>query len=224
MPSNFTKQLQQISSVGGGFLNGGAGDTIVGGALTGVPTGVQATQGIQDIPGDRIVFGMADALALSNTSVGTLYGGMYQYVTTYVSSVGTPTINRGLFWRTASASNTYTVTPDESGNLGADYWAGLSINTLVAGNSWWMQMAGKAMGLFRAVLTGVTPAAGCAVYFAAAGAGADLGTLDCFAGNAANPTYNDVQHMQNLYVGVAATAPVAATASVIEMDLKRVRF
>lgn len=224
MPSHWAKQLQQISSSGAGFLNGGAGDTVIGGALTGVPAGVQATQGIQDIPGDRIVFGMADALAMSNTSIGTLYGGMYQYVTTYVSSVATPTINRGAFWRTASPSNDYVVTPDESGNLGADYWAGVYINTLTAGNSWWIQIAGKVKVLFRAVLTGGTPAAGGAVYYAAAGAGADVGTFDVFSGNAANPTFDDVQHMQNLYAGVAATAPVAATASIIEMDLKRVRF
>lgn len=224
MPSNFTKQLQQISSVGGGFLNGGAGDEVIGGILTGVPSSIGASQGLQDIPGDRLVLGMADALALSNTSVGTLYGGMYQYVTTFLTSTATPTIKRGLFWRTASADNTYTVTPDETGAMGADYWAGVSINTLTKGNSWWMQLAGKATVLFRAVLTGVNPAAGCGVFYAAAGAGADVGLFDVFAGNAGNPTFDDAQHMLNLYCGQALTAPVAATASIINMDLKRVRF
>lgn len=224
MPSNWTKQLQQISSVGGGSLNGGSGDEVVGGVLTGVPAAIYASQGIQDIPGDRIIFGMADALAMSDTDIGTLYGGMYQYMTTYVSSVGTPTINRGLFWRIASADNAYVTTPDESGAMGADYWSGVAINTLTKGYSWWQQVAGKVKVLFRAVLTGVAPAAGCAVYFAAAGAGADLGTFDVFAGNGASPTFDDIQHMQNLYAGVAETAPVAATASIIDMDLKRVRF
>lgn len=224
MPTNWTKQLQQISSVGQGYLNGGAGDTVIGGAITGVPAGIQVSQGIQDIPGDRIVFGMADALAMSKTSVGTLYGGMYQYMTTFVTSVATPTINRGLFWRILSADDSYTVTPDESGAMGADYWAGISINTLTAGNSWWMQIAGKVKALFRAVLTGPTPAAGCAVYAAAAGAGADVGTFDIFSGSLNNPTFDDVQHMQNLRVGLAETAPVAATASIIDVDLGRVRF
>lgn len=224
MPSNWTKQNQQISGAGQRYFNGGTGDEVIGGILTGVPSGLQISQGIQDIPGDRIIFGMADALAMSNTSVGTLYGGMYQYVTSYVSSTAAPTIKRGLFWRIASTDNSYTVTPDESGAMGADYWAGVSINTLTRGNSWWMQIAGKATGLFRAApLSGVGTAGG-GVYNAAQGAGSDVGTFDVFSQNANNPTFDDVQHMQNLYVGVAETAPAAATASVFDMDLKRIRF
>lgn len=223
MPSNWTKQLQQVSAAGQRYLNGGSGDEIVGGRLTGVPSGLNVSQGIQDIPGDRLILGMADALAMSNTTIGTLYGGMYQYMTSYSAAVATPTIKRGLFWRIASADDSYVVTPDESGAMGADYWAGIAINTLTAGYSWWMQIAGKATGLFRTLLTGVG-AAGCGVYFAAAGAGADVGTFDVFAGAGGAPTFDDVQHMQNLYVGVAETAPANATASVFDMDTKRVRY
>lgn len=224
MPSSFTKQLQQLSAAGAGYLNGGTGDSVIGGLLTGVPAGLNISQGMQDIPGDRLVLGMADALAMSKTSIGTLYGGMYQYVTTFATSVATPTINRGLFWRILSADDSYTVTPDESGVMGADGWAGVGINTLVAGNSWWMQSAGKVKVLFRAVISAVTPAAGCGVYYAAAGAGADVGTFDCFAGNAGAPTFDDIQHLQNLYAGVAEAAPANATASIIDIDLRRVRF
>lgn len=223
MPSNFSKQLQVISAAGQGFLNGGSGDTVVGGALSGVPSSIGATQGLQDIPGDRIVFGMADALALSNTNIGTLYGGMYQYVTTYSAAVGAATIHRGCFWRIASADNSYTVTPDESGTQGANFGAGVFINTLTAGNSWWIQTAGKATLLFRATLTGV-PAAGCAVYFANAGAGADVSLFDVLAGLGANPTFEQYQLYMNLYVGPAGAAPVAAAASIVEMDLRKVRF
>ena len=223
MPSNWTKQLQQISGAGQRFLNGGAGDEIVGGLITGVPSGLNISQGIQDVPGDRIIFGMADALAMSKTSVGTLYSGLYQYITTFLTSTATPTINRGLFWRILSTDNSYTVTPDESGAMGADGWAGVAINTLTKGNSWWMQVAGKATCLFRAVLTGVGTAGG-AVYFAAAGAGADVGTFDVFSQSANNPTFDDVQHMQNLYAGVAETAPAGAAASIVDIDLKRIRF
>jgi hypothetical protein len=225
MPSNWTKQPQQLSAAAGGFyLNGGSGDSVIQGALTTVPASVGATQGIQDIPGDRLVLGMADALAMSKTSVGTLYGGLYQYMTTFLTATATPTINRLLFWRIASTDDSYTTTPDESGAMGANYWAGVSINTLVSGNSWWMQTAGKVKALFRAVLTGVTPAAGCGVYAAGAGAGADVGTLDVFAGNVANPTFDDVQNMQGAFLGLAETAPANATASVIDIDMKRVRF
>lgn len=223
MPSSFTKQLQQISQAGAGSLNGGAGDLVIGGTLTGVPSGTQATQGIQDIPGDRIVFGMMDALALSNTSIGTLYGGMYQYVTSYLSAVATPTIKRGVFWRTASADNSYTVTPDESGTQGANFMAGVCINTLTSGNSWWIQISGKATLLFRATLTGV-PEAGCGVFASNAGAGADVGTFDVLSGLGANPTFAQFSTYLNLYVGPAGAAPTAATASVVEMDLKHIRY
>lgn len=222
MPSNFTKQPQQLSAAGAGYLNGGTGDAVIGGQLTSVPSTVTASQGIQDTPGDRIILGMADALALSKTSVGTLYGGLYQYVTTYASSTATPTINRAAFWRTASADNSYTVTPDESGATGANLRAGVFINTLTAGNSWWIQVAGKVKVLFRAAISGI-PSAGCAVYNANQGAGADVGTFDCLDGGVA-PTFTQVGQMLNMYAGVAETLPANGTASVIDIPMGMIRW
>lgn len=225
MPSNWTKQLQQINaqSGAGGFLNGGSGDAVIGGQLSGLPAGLSISMGGQDVPGDRIVFGMADALAMSKVSIGTLYGGMYQYMTTYLLSTATPTINRGLFWRILSADDSYTVTPDESGAMGANGWAGVAINTLTKGNSWWMQIAGKVKVLFRGTLTG-TGAAGSAVYFAGAGAGADVGTFDTFGGVATAVTSNLIGPFMNLYAGVAEAAAANATASIIDMHMRFLRF
>ncbi|MGH7184483.1 MAG: hypothetical protein ACREJN_21265 [Nitrospiraceae bacterium] len=223
MPSNWAKQTQQISASGGGFLNGGAGDTVIGGILTSVPAGVNASQGIQDIPGDRIIFGMADALALSKVSVGTLYGGMYQYITTYASATGAASVHRGCFWRQLSLDNSYTVTPDESGAAGVSLHAGVYINTLTAGNSWWIQTAGKVSVLFRGTLSG-TGGAGVAAYFAGAGAGVDLGLFDAFGGVATAVTFGNISNFQNRYAGVCEGAATGGAVSIISMPLGPVRF
>src|SRR5262245_6699656 len=111
MPSNWTKQPQQINQQR--YFNSGSGDSIVGGAITSVPSAVGATQGVQDVPGDRLVFGQADAVAMSNTTVGTLYGGLYQYVRTKSTSTATPTLSRLVFWDNTVNYNLYQVTPDE---------------------------------------------------------------------------------------------------------------
>lgn len=225
MPSNWTKQLQQVNaqSGAGNFLNGGAGDAVIGGQLSGVPAGLNIPMGGQNVPGDRIVFGMADALAMSKVSVGTLYGGLYQYVTTFLTSTATPTISRGLFWRILSADDSYTVTPDESGAMGADGWAGVSINTLTKGNSWWMQIAGKVKVQFRATLTG-TGGAGTAAYFAGAGAGADVGTFDTFGGTATAVTFSNISQFLDRYAGVLEAAAANGSATVIDMHMRLVRF
>jgi hypothetical protein len=223
VPSNFTKQLQQLGSAGAGFLNGGAGDTVIGGLLTSVPAGLNISAGGQDVPGDRLVLGMADALVMSKTTIGTLFGGMYQYVTTVAGATGVAGITRGAFWRQASADDSYTVTPDETGAAGVGLWAGVYINSLTAGNSWWIQNAGKVKVLFRATLSG-TGAAGTAVYFAGAGAGADLGLFDTFGGVATAVTFSNISQFQLRYAGITEAAAANATASIISMRINNIRF
>lgn len=55
-------------------------DAVVGGQITTVPNGVYASQGEQTLPGDHAVLDEAVAFAMSDTNVGTLHGGYYQYV------------------------------------------------------------------------------------------------------------------------------------------------
>lgn len=223
MPSNqFSKQPQQLSSAFGGFLNGGNGDQVVGGVLTGIPanlTTAGANAGGQDIPGDRLCLGMADALALSKTSIGTLYGGVYQYVTKYASDVLAAVLGKIAFIRTASANDSYTVTSDESGTTGAAFGVGVYINVITPGYSGYIQNWGKATGLFTTPLTGV-PAAGCGVYIAADAAG----RFDVFAGSGAAPTIAQVDAMNVYYRGIAGPAPAANTASVIELACCQMRW
>lgn len=220
MPSNWMKQPQQLSAAGGGNLNGGIGDAVVGGLLTGVPSGLNISQGIQTLPGDRMVVGEEDIAALTDTSVNTLYGGILTYVRTPSGSTASATKNCAMFWDTSVAASQFQATPDESGSTGVTLFAGVNIITMTTkGYNWWIQNAGRVTGLFRAVLTGV-PATGSAVYLAAAGAGADVGTFDVLDGGG-NPTFTQLGDCLNRYVGPAQTAPANATASTFNIPLGR---
>jgi hypothetical protein len=205
MPSSWSKQAQQLGPVR--YFNAGAGMSVIGGEITGVPSNVGANQGGQDRPGDRIIIGEEDALALSDTSIGTLYGGLYQYVTTKSGAVAAATRGKACFWDTAVANKLFQVTPDESGAQGVAMFAGVYINTLTAGNSWWIQQAGKVFVRMKAVFTGI-PANGCAVYLAEAGAG-EPGVFDVLDGGG-NPSFTQVGSMLKNYAGVAEGVPVAA--------------
>lgn len=213
------KQLQQLSAAGAGKLNGGTGDAIVGGLITSVPAGLNISQGIQTLPGDRMVVGEEDIAALTNTTVGTLYGGIYTYVRTPSGSTATPTLRRAMFWDTSVAASQFQATPDEDADLNVSLFAGVSVNTLVKGYNWWIQSAGRVTGLFRTALSGV-PAIASAVYLAAAGAGADVGTFDVLDGGG-TPTFTQMGDAFVRYVGPAQTAPVAATASTFNLPLGR---
>lgn len=219
MPSKWTKQAQQISSAGRGLLNYGIGDAVVGGSLTGVPSGLTISQGIQDIPGDRMVLGEEDAAALTYTTNGTLYGGLYQYVRTLLTSTAAFTINRAVFWNSAVSNSQFQVTADETGAQGVALFAGVLITTITRGYNWWIQSAGRVRAKFVAALTGVA-ADGCATYLAAAGAGADVGSFDVLDG-AGNPTFTEVGNMLNRYTGPAQGIPVNDTVSTINLPLNR---
>jgi hypothetical protein len=221
MPSNqYSKQPQQLSSAFGNFLNGGAGDSVIGGAISGVPSAIGAIQGIQDEPGDRVVIGFSDAKALSKTSIGTLYGGVYQYVQVLSTATIAPAVGLAAFWVTAGPpSPIYTVTTDESGATGVNLWAGAFLQALTKGYNGYIQIAGKATVLFTTPLTG-TGAAGASVYLAADGAG----RFDTFDGVGANPTFDQVQSMDSRYVGVAEAAAANNTLSVITMDQRHFRW
>ena len=83
-----TKQADQLSAR---FLND-VNDLVVGGAPVSVPAGAPSAAISATQPGDRIVLDDATAKALSDTGVGTLYGGVYMYVqyktTTRPAAVG----------------------------------------------------------------------------------------------------------------------------------------
>jgi hypothetical protein len=235
MPSNLTKQLQFLPAK---KFNSGTGDSTVGGLITGLPSNVAASQDNQTLLGDRIVFGAADALAMSDTSIGTLYGGIYQYVQTYSGSTGTPTLHRLAFIYPTDmsvAGSAYpgldalmVVTPDElSATLAfPGITLGVFINTLTKGNAWWVQIAGKTTCLYCAnnasqfyVATNVaTFAANQGVYAAGAGNNSSLeGLVTPIVGMTFPTTMAVLDQMLNSYIGIAEDNNGASSTVIVDM-------
>jgi hypothetical protein len=153
-----TKQADQLTAR---FLND-VNDSSVGGAIVSLPSGVVGPRASATQPGDRIVLDDPTALALSDTTIGTLYGGIYMYVGTV--SAGTnnaPAIGRIAYFRSTDvggASAAYQVTCDAQPSTAVpSFIAGIFINAITApsvstagttGNYGWIQVAGLASVYF----------------------------------------------------------------------------
>jgi len=149
-----TKQADRLTAK---FLND-VNDLVSGGAVVSVPSGAPSPQVSQTQPGDRIVLDDATALALSDTAVGTLYGGVYMYAGTLSSATATYIRGRIAFYRSnelpGGATQGYIVTSDANPTAAVPaYIAGILLNTLTAGNFGWIQVAGTASVGFDATLT-----------------------------------------------------------------------
>lgn len=94
-----------------------------------------------------------EALMLSDTSIGTLYGGIYQYVK------ATSALARGqvVAWDT-NANNGFTDYEVTSTiTLGMEgFLAGFALNTVTSGNYCWIQVGGLATALCAASVTAAT--------------------------------------------------------------------
>jgi hypothetical protein len=149
-----TKQADRLTAR---FLND-VNDSVSGGAVVSVPTGAPSPQVSQTQPGDRIVLDDTTALANSDTTVGTLYGGVYMYVGTTSTATQAPARGLFAFWPAANlpagATPSYVVTSDAQPTAAVPaYIAGIFINpttssgsgvALAKGNFGWIQCAGTA--------------------------------------------------------------------------------
>jgi hypothetical protein len=238
MPSNWTKQPQYPLRQ---FFNSGNGDGTLQGGLTTVPSAVGASQGVQDLPGDRLVLGARDAFALSGTTIGTLYEGIYMYVGSN-STAGNSVLGQLLFWDpsvysvAASTSvtnldNLYQVTPAElqTGVGRTGIIAGVAINVVSQGNWWWIQIAGKATTLYGAS-TGsywagtATYAINSGVFAGGYGKTAGSGLVTSLNGQIAAPTSTNVADMLDMYVGQAETLPAASGLYITDLKLQLARL
>ena len=238
----FSKQAAPFFGQGRA-INNGSGDTVVGGALTGAPAGIGAQAWQQNLPGDRVIFSPADALAYSNNSVGNLYTGTYRYVGTRNNSASSPTLGRAAFWDpsaigtganlSSQATDALYQVNSDSNTTGyqSTLFAGVYINNVTKGNWWWIQESGKASCQFRAGITG-TAAIGSGVYVVGGVnnnnttdngafdqvAGGNIGTAGVTAAN----LYASVDAMLLAHVGVAETLP--ANNNLALVDLFPTRF
>ena len=207
----------------------------IGGQITTAPSGLTASQFIQNLPGDRIILDPLTATAYSNNTVGNLYTGTYRYVVT-ANSTSAPTIGHGCVWDCNNATNaataaydgTYTVNSDEPANHGVSLFAGVFINNITKTNMGWIQETGKATVKFRTTLS-ANAAIGGGVYLTAGGNNAnaaDVGSFDAGSNNAANQTYFQIAIDQALvrYVGVAEQTPTNNNLSLIDMVFRPFRW
>lgn len=200
-------------------------DPVVGGTLTGVPTGLSLGAGGQTLLGDHLVLDEASALALSDTSVGTLYGGYYQYVwldgsSTATGASGGLKVGQALFWnKTTTATNfPYNVTNIESGNYPC--FAGVAINgSATTSTAMFIQNLGRAVVQFRATINNTGAAALDPVFLAGAGAGADNALFEDKL-----KTYAITAADMPRYVGISVSAPTDAGTSIVDLQNVFLRF
>lgn len=147
-----TKQADQLTAK---YLND-VNDSVAGGAVVTVPSGAPSAQVSATQPGDRIVLDDATALALSDTTIGTLLGGVYMYVQ---STVVTRAVVRGgvAFFKQADLGSAYAVYSDAQPSTSVPtYIAGVYINVITTAYYGWIQVAGAASVLFdSATLTAI---------------------------------------------------------------------
>lgn len=199
MPDNL---LQQITEITTGKMNT-VNDPVVGSTVGG-PLGGSMRGGVL---GNRVCLG-PDNIKFDSV-IGTLYGGIYQYVR--FASGAAAAAARGLlaFWDTSVGENLYQVTMDEP--AGVSLIAGIVLNAVSKGNYGWIQIVGRASVQFRATIGG-TKAVGAVVAAAAQGAGADVATADTLT-DASNVTAMLLKRV----LGIAETLPADGAISIVRL-------
>ena len=171
-------------AVCGGATNQGTGASLYGGIL-----------------GMEISF--TDSQVYYDSVIGTLYGGIYKYVQTYLSSSASPARGYIAFWYNADAM---IVTPDNENGL----QMGVYINALTKGYYGWVQIGGKASVQFRASITKTTPAVGDEVMVQNGATVADI------LADATGITSGGTAGTQNR-LGIAVVTPVGGTITAIQL-------
>jgi len=198
----------------GGYINA-INDSVPGGVITTVPNN-QAGQGQQSLPGDHVVFDDATAQGISKTSVGTVYGGYFQYVT-LDSAASTLYLGQALYWKlTSNTQGVYCVTNVQTGNRPA--FAGVVLNpTWTAGNWSWIQNLGRATMLVDAASGAVSP--GSSMSLSAATGTSNDSVLVSTVSDATAPS---------LFVGISESTlgatPTAGSTAIVDIRSAVLRF
>ena len=136
-------------------LNNGTGDVLPGQS---VASGTGAAQYL-GIVGSRVA--LDSATIQSNTAVGTLFGGIYQYVfMTYTTKQ--PARGNAVFWDLSVSESLYQVNGDAKPSTAIPTLvAGVVLQTTVTKNTYaWMQIAGRASVLPDSAITSGTAGSG----------------------------------------------------------------
>lgn len=174
-------------------LNAGTGDDTAGGP-TNLGTGTDMYGGLAGI---EIEF--QDGTVYSDTSVGTLYRGVYKRVKTLAAG-GAGVRGQVAFW--SDADDAVVTATAQDGNH-----AGIFLNTVTAGKWCWIQVGGLASVLFRADITKATPAIKDVVVVTSGAATADVED-DATA-------YTNLIYKRIL--GIAEEAPADGLVKIVEL-------
>ncbi len=147
--------------------------------------------------GTTVTLNAAQALKRSDTTVGTLYGGTYQYVQFYTSQSGTTVKGGPVYWQDA---DNYIVTADVP--TGAPGFAGVAISVPTKGNYAWILIEGKCQCQPLDNTTKTTPAIGDTMVTSTIGRFDDLADATAFDGT-----------NQKLIAGQWIEAPADATST-----------
>jgi hypothetical protein len=143
--------FRDIANIPARFLNDA--NDVAPGSL--VADAVQPRWG--GLPGNLISLTETEANKLSDTAIGTLHVGCYQYVQTKSGSTAAPARGIPCFWDTLANNNygQYIVTPDAT--AGKDgLFAGVYISAPTKGNYCWIQLQGLCTIKYRASVTDTT--------------------------------------------------------------------
>lgn len=201
------------------FLND-VNDAAAGGVIVSVPSGAPSPVVSQTQTGDVIVMDDATALALSDTAVGTLFGGCYMYVGTLSTATANPARGTAAFYRAAdlptAVSQLYQVTSDAQPTTTLPtLWAGVFINAITKGNFGWIQLCGVAMCLFDSTIAAAT--VGGTVYpRGIAGVAATVASTFDVGSAVVTPGSVAIANAQIVgVVGVAIVLPVISTVTAV---------
>lgn len=154
--------------------------------------------------GARVVLDADGAAKVSKTSIGTLYGGVYQYVQVLSSATANPARGALCYW---SNRETYVVTTDQIvGN--ESLVAGVFLNPITKGNYGFIQIYGKASLLFKSTITKGVPAQGDLVVVD--GATSPRGDVLADATALTSP-------LAKLILGTCLVAPISNAISLVEL-------
>jgi hypothetical protein len=156
-----------------------------------------------------------DALKMSLTTTGTLYGGEYQMVRLAAGS-GAVVPGQLAFWDPSVAVDLYQVTVVEATAVNVSLKAGVFLNVITPGNYGFIQISGRANMKAKAALT-IAAAVGQSLYASGAGAGADNATVDN-SGGAGAATLTNITTLMARFVGIAEQLPVAGSLRLVNMQ------
>ncbi len=169
--------------------------------------------------GGKLTLSQSDAATLSDTSTGTLYGGIYMYVLFSATSLSTAARGCVVMWTGGATGSLLatgpfncTVTPDGT-TTNIMFPAGIALNPTTKGNYDFIQVSGVASVKYPSAIGVGTPAIGDAIFISSNILQPQL--VDDREGVTVSTT------LLKQFIGVAVVAPVASATSAVLMDNSR---